>query len=580
MSTLDSIQDQIAGLIRKAEVFPSADDACIRSLAEVAVWLTIPGGATLCSQGEPSDTMYIAVNGLLGVYVRGNDGEEVLAGRIGPGELVGEMGCVTGEKRSATIRALRTTEVLSVAWEACEPVARAHPNLLVSLCRTVANRLRNVQEGRAGAKVRPKTFCVMPHGSDRGVRPFVNDLLTEFGALGQTYLVTKEACADYTTDRLVALETKHEFVIYLADVGLTAWSRLCLRQADSVIIAVQGADEPQPIPPLDAVINPGIPIDMVFLWESGIVAGKTPPWLDLLKPNSHYHVRSRADAGRAARLMTGNGLGLVLSGGGARGFAHLGINRVFQDHGVPIDAVIGTSMGALVGAAIAMEWDLEYARTRAHKFSRRHPLLELVIPRRSLLSGRNLRTSLEDWFGNTEIEETPIRYTCVSVDLNTCTAAAHSRGKLKTWIRASASLPGIFPPVIEKAGLYIDGGVANNLPTDIARDLGVNYVVAVDVGLVPEKAPSAPDANSTLAEALPNILDLLMRVGTIGSDVRGITARQQCDVLLVPKVRSVGLMNFRAYDEAIKLGYDCALEKIDQIKRRIPDKRTANALGL
>src|SRR6185436_18781637 len=136
---------------------------------------------------------------------------------------------------------------------------------------------------------------------------------------GQTFLVTKETCADYTTDRLVALETKHEFVIYLADVGLTAWSRLCLRQADSVVIAVQGVDEPQPIPPLTAVINPGIPI--------GIVAGKTSPWLDLLKPNSHYHVRSRADAGRAARLMTGNGLGLVLSGGGARGFAHLGVNR-------------------------------------------------------------------------------------------------------------------------------------------------------------------------------------------------------------------------------------------------------------
>ena len=98
--------------------------------------------------------------------------------------------------------------------------------------------------------------------------------------------------------RLVALETKHEFVIYLADVGLTAWSRLCLRQARLVVIAVQGADVPQPMPPLTAVINPGIPIDMVFLWEGGIVAGKTSPWLDLLKPNSHYHVRSRADAGR------------------------------------------------------------------------------------------------------------------------------------------------------------------------------------------------------------------------------------------------------------------------------------------
>jgi predicted acylesterase/phospholipase RssA len=364
----------------------------------------------------------------------------------------------------------------------------------------------------------------MPHGSDRGVRAFVDDLLTEFGALGQTFLVTKENCADYTTDRLVALETKYEFVIYLADTGLTAWSRLCLRQADTVLVTVQGDDAPRPIEPLTNVINPGIPVDMVLLWQGKIV-------------------------------------------------------QVFTDHGVPVDAVIGTSMGALVGAAIAMQWDLDYARERARKFSRRHPLTELVIPRRSLLSGRNLRASLEDWFGETEIEETPIRYTCVSVDLNTCVATSHARGKLKTWIRASAALPGIFPPVIEKAGLYIDGGVANNLPTDIARDLGVNYVVAVDVGLVPEKAASAPDA-APIAEVIPNILDLLMRVGTIGSDVRGMTARQQCDVLLVPNVRSVGMMNFRAYDEAIKLGYDCTVTKIEQIKRRIPDQRTKSMLEL
>jgi NTE family protein len=580
MSALDSIQDRIAALIRNSGALPTADDACIRSLAEVAVWLTIPGGATLCSQGEPSNTMYIAINGLLGVYVRSSDGEEVLAGRIGPGELVGEMGCVTGERRSATIRALRTTEMISIAWAACEPVARAHPALLLSLCRTVAVRLRNVQEGRTGAKVRPRTFCVMPHGtSDRQVRAFIDDLVAELGALGQTFLVTKETCADYTTDRLVALETQHEFVIYLAEAGLTAWSRLCLRQADAVLIAVQGVDEPRPTEPLTNVITPGISVDLIFLWQDKIVPGKTAPWLDLLRPNAHFHVRSRADTGRAARLMTGNGMGLVLSGGGARGFAHLGVSRVFADQGVPIDAIVGTSIGALIGGAIAMEWPLELSRQRARQFSRRHPLFELVLPRRSLLSGRKLRSSLEEWFGDTDIEETPTRYACVSLDLNTCTATPHLRGKLKTWIRASASLPGIFPPVVEKAGLYIDGGVANNLPTDIAYELGVNFVVAVDVGWIPEEAPSAPGA-APVAEAIPNILDLLMRVGTMGSDVRGAAARKQCDVLLVPNVKSVGLMNFRAYDEAIKFGYDCAAAKIEQIRRRIPDKRTANALQL
>lgn len=564
MSECDGLLDYIISLIRQAGAFSDASDECIRSLAEAVSWITIPGGSTLFSQGEPSTAIYITSNGLFGVYVSNGAGEETLIRQIGRGEMIGEMGCVAGEPRSATIRALRTSEVLMISWEDVEPLTRAHPILMLSLCRTVIRRLRDFQQGKR-SQIGFRTYCLLSHGNAHEVRPFVDDLVAEVSRLGPTFLVTKEVCHDYTTDRLVALEASYDYVIYLADDGKTPWSRLCLQQADTVVIIAQGPDAPRPIEPFGDV-GAGISTSLVLLWPGEIIPGKTGPWLDSLRPRAHYHVRSLSDIGRAARLLTGNGLGIVLAGGGARGLAHVGVRRAFAEHGVPIDAVVGTSIGALVGASIAMEWDYPTSRARAHRFSRKHLFWELVPPLRSLFSGRNLRTSLKEWYGETEIEETPIPYACVSASLNTSGATVHPRGKITTWVRASASPPGIFPPVLENGTLHVDGGVVNNLPTDTIRGMGVSFVVAVD--LVSD--------DRSLGPKLPSIIEVLMRVATMGSDARNLSAREQCDVLLSPNLLTVNFLDFRAYDLAIQIGYNCAVEKIEQIKQRIPDNVPAN----
>ena len=569
MVKTDNILEHIIHLIRQSGAFTDANDECVRSLAEVVNWMTVPGGTTLFSQGEPSTAMFITVNGLLGAYARNGAGNVMLVGRIGPGGLIGEMGCVAGEPRSATIRALRTSEVLKVSWEDIEPLARAHPVLLFSLCRTVIGRMRGLVEGKP-PQTRLRTLCLLPHGNNHEMRIFADDLVAELTKLGPTFLVTKATCQDYMTDQLFSLEASHEYVVYLADDSKTPWTRLCLQQADSVLVLAQGADSPRPIEPFTDVVSSAISTDLVLLWPGKIIPEKTGPWLDTLHPRAHYHVRSSSDVGRVARLLTGNGLGIVLSGGGARGLAHVGVRRAFAENDIPIDAVVGTSIGALVGASIAMEWDHLTSRTRAHQFSRKHPLLGLVLPRRSLLSGRNLRRSLEEWYGETEIEETPIRYACVSANLTTPGANVHFRGKLKTWVRASSSLPGIFPPVLEKGALHIDGGVVNNLPTDLIRAMGVGFVVAVDVGQVAEQEVTSTTPGT--GWMLPNIIEVLMRVATMGSDSRYLSARQQCDVLLNPNLLSVDLLDFRAYDRAMQIGYDCAIEKIGQIKHRIPDQ--------
>lgn len=575
MSKSEPFLDQIDSLIRKSGAFPGADDDCIRLIAEASTWLLIPGGNILFSQGDPSEAMYITVNGLLETNLRRSSGEEITVNRIGPGEVIGEMGCVLGEPRSATIRALRTSELIAVSRDALEQLARSHPAVLLSLYRTLVGRLRNVQEGRL-VRHRPRTFCLLPNVVDDDARAFTRDFAAALAALGSTCLVTKQEFADSTSDQFGRLEAAHEFVVYVAERARSPWSRLCLSQADAILIVVRGTDMAAAIEPFDARISARIPLELVLLWPDHIVAGKTTAWIEALNPAGHHHVRSSTDVGRAARLLTGRGTGLVLSGGGARGVSHIGVGRALSDHGVLIDAICGTSIGAYIGGALAMEWDFDTQRHRIADFSRRHPLLELVVPRWSLLSGRGLRVSAEKWFGEWAIEDTPIRYACVTTDLTACGAAPHRRGKLKTWVRASCSLPGIFPPIFADDAVHVDGGLVNNLPTDVIRSMGVDFVLAVDVGA----STAAGNHNDKRGDMrgtapLPNIIELLMRVGSMSDEARGSAARQQCDVLLTPNVQHLGLLNWRAYDEAIKRGYDCTVAKIDRIKRRIADSQAA-----
>lgn len=564
MIDCDPILSAIILLIRQSGVFPDATEECTVAIAKSASWMSVYGGMNLFEQGEDSDAIYITSSGLLGAYVLNGSGVESLVGRIGRGELIGEMGCVAGEPRSTTIRALRTSEVLMVPWSAVEPLAKAHPALMLSLSRTVIRRMRDLVDGKA-PHVELRTYCFLPSINDEDTRSAIGDIVDEFSKIGSTFIVRERNRLDYTTEQLAALENKYRYVVYVADSGRTPWTRLCLRQADTVIIVGSGEQTPSSVE-MFGEIGAGIPINLVLLWQGTISLGKTAPWLDRVSPRLHLHIRSRRDTGRAARLLTGTGTGIVLAGGGARGLAHVGVVKALTESGIAIDAVIGTSVGALIGSSIALEWDYERSRAAAHRFSRKHPILELVIPLRSLLSGRNLQRSLKEWHGETRIEETPVPFACVSACLNTNTDVVHKRGKLETWVRASASLPGIFPPVLEDGALYVDGGVINNLPTDTIQGMGVGFVIGVEL--------QAGSKGKTLN--LPSIIETLLRVATMGSNARTHTAREQCDVLLNPGLETIDLMNFRAYDIAITAGYDCALRNIEQIKRLISDKDAAS----
>ncbi|MBM4297608.1 MAG: patatin-like phospholipase family protein, partial [Deltaproteobacteria bacterium] len=184
-----------------------------------------------------------------------------------------------------------------------------------------------------------------------------------------------------------------------------------------------------------------------------------------------------------ARLITGNAIGLVLSGGGARGFAHIGVIRALGERGIPIDYIGGTSMGAVIAAQHALDWDWQtMARVNKEEWPRCEPQKNYTLPLVALNSARRMDQMLKRMFGDAEIENLRRKFFCVSTNLSSATAKIHREGKLWKAVRASVSIPGIGPPAIQNGEILVDGGLVDNLPVETMKRLCQGKIYAVDVG--------------------------------------------------------------------------------------------------
>lgn len=172
---------------------------------------------------------------------------------------------------------------------------------------------------------------------------------------------------------------------------------------------------------------------------------------------------------------------LVLGGGSARGLAHIGVLEVLEEKGIPIDNIVGTSMGALVGAAYSVGLPLKEMHAIAEKFTM-NQLLDPTLPRMGLLAGKKLETMIKRLTLGKGFKDCRIPLSVVTTDIQNGEDVVFNEGDLVKAVQASCSWPGIFNPVEMDGRLLVDGGVKNSVPTHIARTLGADYVLAVDVG--------------------------------------------------------------------------------------------------
>jgi NTE family protein len=265
---------------------------------------------------------------------------------------------------------------------------------------------------------------------------------------------------------------------------------------------------------------------------------------------------------------------IVLAGGGARGFAHIGVLKALKEAGVPFDFVAGTSMGAIVAAGIAMDWEIDELRMRVRDaFVDNKPLSDFTLPLIALFRGAHVTKLLKKHFGETRIEDLSRPYFCLSSNLTTGRDHVHRSGPLWRALRASVALPGILPPVTTAEGhLLVDGGVMNNLPVDVMAQEARGPIIAVDVsGEIDLHAEDERYGERSLFSLIgqrmrgsPSIISILMRAGTVGSNLQRRSVRSLADYLYEPPLSGIGMRDWHGFDQAIAHGYAYAATEIEK----------------
>jgi NTE family protein len=263
---------------------------------------------------------------------------------------------------------------------------------------------------------------------------------------------------------------------------------------------------------------------------------------------------------------------LVLGGGGARGFAHIGVVKALCEAGVPFDYLGGVSMGGIIAAALASEWSLDDLEQRLRAaFVKSHPFTDYTFPLIALVKGRKMTKLLTTNFGKTAIEDMARPFFCISSDLTTGHIHEHRSGPLWRALRASAALPGIVPPVTHHGHLLVDGGVMNNLPVDIMRKRRIGPLIACDVTgeidfSVRDKSYGEHSFGRKLWQkmaGMPSIFDILMRTGTLGSDAQRRLVRDEADLLIEPPLDGVNPLDWKSFDRAVAEGYAHTARQIE-----------------
>jgi NTE family protein/lysophospholipid hydrolase len=569
-----------------------ADD--LAALAACCRRRDVAAGQLVLREGGPGDALYVLVRGRLRV----DAGERALH-EIRPGGLFGEIAVVTRKPRTTSIYAVRDSELLVLPAAAFEELVERKPDVLREVSRVIVDRLLTIDRPAAPASASLVVVIVPVTREPELIEEPLNELLKAFARYGSV------ACARRSdlpqgmalAERARQLEMANRYVVYVAGPQDPEWFTSCVRQADRVLLLADAACLPgaseRALGRQVSELLPGTAVQVVLLHRSGErLPHGTEAWAAVLRsPTRHpvwHHVRRgrSGDFSRVARLISGRGCGVVLGGGGARGLAHLGVMEALDDAGVPVDAVGGTSIGALMGMFRALDLDGEERRRQSlGGLLEGGFLFSPTLPVMSLSSGRKIRRLLEGACGGElgpmDVRDCWLPFFCVSASITRAVSVVHDEGHLATAVRASLSLPGLLPPVRHGDDLLLDGGLLNNLPVDVMRErLDGGTVIAVDLGVdvemrVPEKYQETPTGWQLLGQRLtqrgrgeraPSLIAVLQRAKELAAvqAERRQSTTHRADLHLRPPVGDAPSLDFKAARYLVDVGYRTALGQLQE----------------
>lgn len=569
------------------------DEDIVAAIASRVSWVNLSAGDVLFERGDHADSAYLVLSGRLAVQDQA--GEQ--RAQVGRGGLIGESGLLEDRPRTATVRALRDSGLARLDSADFAQLAAHHTELAIGLVRRIIDH--SGAETATGSSVGRSACVVVTAEVDaRLVTTKMTNALLEIGSTAHLSAARVDAMIGHVgasatesgeigdvrvVELLHQTDADHAHVLLEGDLDHPEWTNRALRHADQVVVICSADPSPDEDLQIRAVLHH--------------VPDQTPTWLGLRHPPGteqptgtaalrdrygvdevhHLAGTSTADLSRLARLAVGEGFALVLSGGGARGFAHLGVVAALEEYGVPIDRIVGASMGSVIAAGIAQ--GIEPARRIEVTQAAFKDLLDYTIPVVSLVKGERITANIQNQWGGIDIEDLWLPFACVTTNLTTSEVRHHRTGPTDLAVRASVAIPGVLPPVPLDGDLLIDGGVLDNLPVDVVSDdPSIGTTIAVDV--TPPLGPRAKgdyglsvSGWSALRKQIsrrkneyPGVVAVLMRTMLIGSarDRARTVEAGQVDFYLDLELRGVSLLDFDTVEDVSRRGYEASVERVGE----------------
>jgi NTE family protein len=567
--------------------------------------------------GAEADAIYLLVSGAVDVI---EDGEPIA--RYHPGEVFGEGAVLTGERRAVTTRVALDAVLLVLPKASVDRLLELHPSLHQRVSALLVRRLKQAVQAASGEPASRRSEIVMLQGWRRGpertelVSALTEALEREIGAPISVLRVTIPGRTDVATrgDRpdAIVLGQPCDADAVRADVAAAlsrcaACSRVVLVALDDELLGV----EPRLLPLADTVLirangaarvhRNGVARRVVVVHDRRRGAGPSVCGNDVVALPDDEAGRGRALA-RLARHLTHRSVGVALGSGAAWGMAHIGVLEVFEREGIPIDAVSGASMGAIVGAHYAAGFsparlaEIATSVRSVMTFLRIIPQLlylasDFNIRRPGLFAGdrfQRILDSLGPLEGRT-FADLDVPFRAVATDIATGARVEISDGDLCIAMRASFSAPWIFSPFRIGEQILIDGGMSDPVPAETARSMGVDLVIGVNV--VPPVFPQAQNPLEAVLRGferlnplagmnpsrLPNSFDVVVRTLQIMQHELGNNRAGEADLLVAPDLRDYWVLEFWRAASLIDQGRRAAEAALPTIRAKLDELREVSA---
>ncbi|HXN38342.1 MAG TPA: DHA2 family efflux MFS transporter permease subunit [Solirubrobacteraceae bacterium] len=586
-------RQSVAEFLRNVPVFAPLSDTMRAEIAELASAVSLKRDEWLFREHDPADCVYVVRLGQLEVVREGSEPETV--NTITRGAVLGELALLGDSSRNASVRALRDTELLQITRPHFESLLRSEPELTLSLARALGAQLKGsrVIPPRRG---RPVTLALYALGDGVPLIDLADELsrmLCTWGRVavlhpgetdGLTAALEREPGESMSRHEAVArftplverCELEHDQVILVCGSPKRAsgWDEFCLARADRVLVAVDAVALHPPVSHTRECPS----LRGCDLLGYGVERGSASltRWIAELAPASTFAVRAgvhrHRDMARVARRLAGRAVGVVLSGGGARAFAHIGVLETLHSAGVVIDRVGGVSMGAFIGGLLACGHGSDAIDAYCYEeWVRRNPMNDYTLPRNSLIKGEKARAMLERVYGDVRIEELDRAFYSASVDLRRSSLVIERDGPVFLAVGSSMAMPLIVPPQLRAERLLIDGSLLDNLPLAPMTFTGEGPVLAIDVkGGMERGRPDAADSGETdhrdrdeRRVRLPSLTGTMYRIALLSSANTAEAARLHADFTVEVRVPTVGLFEFHQIDEARAAGRRAASQALE-----------------